>query len=83
MQTDMESIPSSQLDCSDIFEGDFDTLENAIDVQRVDMIDRAPVELDANMLTRAEPTLARHFSVSPGIQFRDLAHKFDPILALC
>ena len=84
MQTDVEWASHDRPDCSEeLFQDDLDTLAHVIDVQQVAIPDNALIKSNANLLTHAEQTLIGQFPLSAGMQFRDLAHKFDSILTLC
>lgn len=84
MQTDVESAFPNRPGCSEeLSQEDLDTLAHDIDAQQATIPGDALIESGANLLTHAERALVEQFPPSAGIQFRDLAHKFDSILALC
>ena len=84
MQTDVESASPDRPNCSaELFQEDLDTLAHVIDAQPVAILNDTLTESDPDFLNHAEQTLAEQFPLSAGIQFRNLAHKFDSVLTLC
>lgn len=72
MQTDTESTsPDGPEFSQELFQENLDTFEDAL------------VEPNANISNHTEQSLISQSPLSAGIQFRDLAHKFDSILTLC
>jgi hypothetical protein len=82
--TDVESASPGGTDCSqELFQEGIDPLTHALDLQQLAIPEDALIESDVNSLTLAEQNSVEQFPFSAGIQFRDLAHKFDSILTLC
>ena len=83
-QTDVASAFPGRPDCSEEpFQEDLDTSTHVMDVYQMARADDTLVEYNATPLKHTEQDPFEQLPLSPGILFRDLAHKFDPILTLC